>query len=302
MRQFAESRAAAVVALAVLSLIWGYNWVVVKISLSYIGTFQYLAIRMTLAAILLFAIGRLVKLPLALPHPKKTLLLGFLQTTLYGCLMTWALSRGGAGKVAVLTFSMPFWMIILAWLFLGERVRKLQWPIIFLAFVGIVCILEPWQLKSDAISNALAISGGIAWALSVLVVKKIQLESPRQLLALTAWQMLFGSVGLIVLAFVFQTQPIEWGFPLLITFSYSIILSTAAGWILWTFILQRLPANISGLSTLAIPVISVLTAWLQLKEAPPRIELAGIFLIAVALGGLALTAGTQKTEPLVEPS
>lgn len=296
MRQFALSRSAAVVALAFLSVFWGYNWVAAKISLGYIGPFQYLAIRMTMGSILLFTIGRLLKLPLALPFPKKTIILGLLQTTLYGCLMTWALSRAGAGKVAVLTFSMPFWMLILAWLFLGEKVRKLQWPIIFLAFIGIIFILEPWELKSDVISNTLAIFGGITWAVSVLVVKNIHLQSPRQLLALTAWQMLFGSVGLIVLAFVFQTRSIEWGLPLILTLSYSIIFSTALGWLLWVFILQSLPANISGLSSLAIPVISVLSAWLQLRETPSRSELMGIFLISLALGGLALTAGSRKEE------
>ncbi|MEO6908291.1 MAG: DMT family transporter [Abditibacteriaceae bacterium] len=126
MRQFAGSRSAALVALAFLSFFWGYNWVVAKISLGYIGPFQYLALRMTIGTILIFSIGKILRLPLQLLHPKKTLLLGLLQTMLYGCVMTWALSRGAAGKVAILTFSMPFWMIILAWIFLGEKVRGRQ--------------------------------------------------------------------------------------------------------------------------------------------------------------------------------
>lgn len=300
MRQLAGNRSAAVIALAFLSFFWGYNWVVAKISLEYIGPFQYLAIRMTVASILLFLIGRILRLPLALLHPKKTILLGLLQTLLYGCVMTWALSRGGAGKTAILTFSMPFWMVIFAWIFLGEKVRARQWPIIFLAFAGIVCILEPWQLKSDYVSNMLAISGGIFWALSVLVVKRIRLESPRQLFALTAWQMVFGSIGLIILAFVFPSRPIEWGMPLLITLTYTVILSTSAGWLLWLFILQRLPANVSSLSTLAIPVIGTLAAWIQLDDVPTNLECIGIFLICVALGGLALTTESQKAEAQME--
>ena len=40
---------------------------------------------------------------------------------------TWALVEGGAGKTAVLIFTMPIWTLLLAWFFLGERIRGKQW-------------------------------------------------------------------------------------------------------------------------------------------------------------------------------
>lgn len=294
MRRFANSQSAAIVTLAVLSLMWGYNWVVVKVALQYAGPFQFLAFRMTLASLVLFGLGRALGLPLAMPHPKKTLMLGLMQTTAYGSLMTWALVRGGAGKVAILTFTMPFWIVILAWLFLGEKVRGRQWPIIFLALSGMVLILEPWHLKSDYFSNLLAIGGGLCWAISVLQIKKIKLHSQRELFALTAWQMLLGSIGLVTLALIFPSQPIRWQLPLIVALSYSVIIAAALGWVMWLFVLQRLPANISSLGTLAIPVIGTLAAWLQLHDVPTPIEVVGIFLIAIALGGLTLTAESRK--------
>ena len=297
MRRFLNSESAAVATLALLSVVWGYNWVVVKIALEYAGPFQFLAFRMTLAALVLFAIGRSLGLPLAMPYPKKTLLLGLVQTTLYGSLMTWALVRGGAGKVAILTFTMPFWIVILAWMFLGERVRARQWPIIFLALCGMILILEPWQLKSDYFSNLLAVAGGFCWAVSVLQIKKIKLHSQRELFALTAWQMILGSIGLIALSLIFPSHPIRWEMPLILALCYSVIIAAALGWVMWLFVLQRLPANISSLGTLAIPVIGTLAAWIQLHDAPTRIELAGIFLICVALAGLAVTAESRKVEP-----
>lgn len=299
MRRLLNSESAAVAVLALLSIIWGYNWVVVKIALQYAGPFQFLAFRMTLAALVLFAIGRLLRLPLAMPHPKKTILLGIVQTTLYGSLMTWALVRGGAGKVAILTFTMPFWIIILAWLFLGERVRARQWPIVFLAFCGMMLILEPWQLKGDYFSNLLAVAGGFCWAVTVLQIKNIRLNSQRELFALTAWQMLLGSIGLIILAVAFPSHSIQWELPFVLTLIYSVVIAAALGWVMWLFVLQRLPANISSLGTLAVPVIGTLAAWLQLHDAPTRIELAGIFLIALALGGLALTAESKKMERII---
>lgn len=294
MRQFANSRSAALAVLALLTVLWGYNWVVVKIALEYAGPFQFLAFRMGLASLVLFGMARLLGLPLAMPHPRKTLMLGLVQTTLYGSLMTWALVRGGAGKVAILTFTMPFWMVILAWLFLGEKVRGRQWPIVFLALIGMTLILEPWQLKSDYFSNLLAVAGGLCWAISVLQIKKIHLHSQRQLFALTAWQMAVGSIGLIALAFIFPSHPIQWQPVFILTLMYSVVIAAALGWIMWFFILQRLPANISSLGTLAIPVVAAFSAWLQLHEVPTRVELAGIFLVCVALAGLAVTTETSR--------
>ncbi len=50
----------SIVALALLALIWGYNWVVMKKSLQFMGPFDFNALRMLLggAALLLFMVWR----------------------------------------------------------------------------------------------------------------------------------------------------------------------------------------------------------------------------------------------------
>ena len=55
----------------------------------------------------------------------------------------WALESGGAGKTSVLTYTMPFWLLLLAWAFLGERLRGVQWLAVALALAGLVLVLEP---------------------------------------------------------------------------------------------------------------------------------------------------------------
>ena len=54
-------------------------------------------------------------------------------------------------------------------------------------------------------------------------------------------------------------------------------------------------ATISGLNALAVPIVGVFAAWLQLGERPSVAEGAGMVLI---LGGLALLTSTQRnTQP-----
>ena len=56
----------------------------------------------------------------------------------------------------------------------------------------------------------------------------------------------------------------------------------------------------TGLGTLATPVLGVLFAWLQLGERPSAMEAIGMLLIAVGLGLLAWDGvrSNARTEPL----
>jgi len=52
----------------------------------------------------------------------------------------------------------------------------------------------------------------------------------------------------------------------------------------------RLPATLSSLSSLVVPIVGVLSGWLQLGEQPPAEELAGMLLIFSGLALLPLAA------------
>ena len=106
-------------------------------------------------------------------------------------------------------------------------------------------------------------------------------------LLFTAWQLLFGFLWLVVLAFTWPHDPIRWNFELAWALAFSAILATAVGWWLWTYVLAHTPAGITGLNSLGIPVVAVLAAAIQLGERPPALELLGMLMIGAALGLLA---------------
>ena len=70
-------------------------------------------------------------------------------------------------------------------------------------------------------------------------------------------------------------------------------------WVLWLYALRTLSAGAAGLGTLAIPVVGVIAAWLQLGEVPGSAEAVGMILI---VGGLAILAAhglaAGRREPL----
>jgi drug/metabolite transporter (DMT)-like permease len=279
-----SSQRKAVFALIVLVIIWGYNWVVMKVAVHYSSSFDFAALRVLLGTISLLAVSISFRKPL-LPRGEIfwIFLTGLLQTGGFYFFSTWALVSGGAGKTAVLSYAMPFWVLLLAWVWLGERVQRAQWIGIVMAFAGLLFILMPFRFAEGLFSKVLALLSGFSWAAGIIFAKRLQQRTEMDLLAFTTWQMLFGSIPLILAAFLIPSQPVRWSAPFITALAYSGILAGAIAWLLWFYALGRLPAGVAGLGTLGAPVVGVLTAWIQLREVPNGMEIIGMVLIIGAL-------------------
>lgn len=169
----------AVAALLLLSVLWGYNWVVMKNALQDAGPFQFGALRTLLGALCLLGLIMVLRRPIRPKEIPTLIVLGLLQTSGFTGLIIWALVEGGAGKTAILTYTMPFWVMVMAWPMLGEKIQGSQWLAVLLSIMGILFILDPLHLGTDLFSMLLAVLAGISWALSVMLAKKLHQRAPE---------------------------------------------------------------------------------------------------------------------------
>ncbi len=291
----------AFIALLLLAIIWGYNWVVMKHALQYAGALQFGALRTFLGALCLLALLVLLRKPLKVREAPTLILLGILQTCGFTGLIIWALVHGGAGKTAVLTYTMPFWVMVLAWPLLGEKIRGSQWLAVLFSIMGLMFILDPLHLGTDLFSMVLAVLAGISWALAVILAKKLHQRAPDlDLLSLTAWQMFFGSLPLAVAAVMIPSEPINWTWDFSGAVAFNAILCNALAWLLWLYALQRLPAGIASMASMITPVIGVLAAWWQLGEVPTTQEVWGMAFIGLSLVIISLRSMYAHEE--IEPA
>ena len=278
-----KARLWAALGIVLLSLLWGYTWVIAKQALNFAPPFTLTFMRVFGGALALFLVLKLLRQPLRLQAPRMVLLIGLCQVSGFMLLQTFSLKFGAAGKTAVLVYTMPIWTLLLAWPVLGERVRGAQWLAVVGILAGLFLILEPWNLQAGWRSNSFGIGAAICWAAGTVLVKKLRRDRQVSLLSLTAWSNLIGSVPVAVIAAVTDEPPIHWspefvGIMLVLT-----LISTAFCWWLWTSILDRVPAWEASLLVLGTPVIAIICSRAILNEAFSRYEIAGILLIGSGL-------------------
>ena len=278
-----HSRRGAYAALAVLTLIWGSNWIVMKFALQHADPVVLNVQRTWLAAIVLFAVLVAQGRPLAPASWLAIVVTGFFQTMINFGATTMALAGGGAGRTSVLVFTMPFWTLLIAWPVLHERVRGGQWLAVGLAFAGLTLVVAPWDWSGDLTPKLWAVLSGFGWAAGTVATKYFQRGKSFDPLNFMAWQMAVGVLPLTLLPAFADFPATRWsaGFALLLFYVGAV--STGLGFMLWIAVLRHLPAGTASLNMFAIPVIALVSSMLVFGERLTGNEWTGIALIGAGL-------------------
>jgi len=285
-----HSRGGAYAALALLTLLWGMNWIVMKAALFHAHPVEFNVQRTWLATLVLFSVliargGRV--------RPRNLtaiVVTGFFQTTINFGASTMAVAGGGAGRTSVLAFTMPFWTLLIARFVLRERVRRLQAAAIASAFAGLVLVVAPWSWQGDVAPKLWAALSGFGWAAGTVAMKYYQRDAEFDMLNFVAWQMLIGILPLTFLPWALDVPGTQWSVTQVLLFVYTGAIATAGGFLLWMAILRVLPAGTASLNMFAVPVVALVASMAIFGERLAANEWLGIALIAVGLVLIVLEA------------
>ena len=269
--------------MAATVLLWGMSWIVMKSMTGLIGPFDLVAARYGIAFVVMLVVLRAMRQSLRFPPFRLMMGIGLFQTAAFQCLAQLALITGGAGHVVMLAYTMLFWAALFAWALIGERPSRRQVSAFILAAFGLVAVLEPWKGLGTLLSSVLALSGGACWGLGMVFSKMLFQRHRVNVLAVTTWQMLLGSLFTLPFAWLWPQIPPHWGAPLYLGLAYMGVMASAVGWMLWMFVVRRVSAAVAGMSSLGVPVLAIILAWLLLGERPGPAELTGVVLIMAGL-------------------
>ena len=242
----------------------GSSFAVGKIGLEYLPPFLLVGIRFTLAGIIMAVIVKLLKKK----HPHKAadwlrmFLIGAIQTAGVMGAIFLSLQTITAGESAILTFTNPLLVVVFGTLILKTPYRLLQWTGVLLGFLG-VFVTMGGQVQLE-VGTLFGFASAVFWAIGTLLIKR---WGPRfDTWVLTAYQMLFGGIILLLGSFLLENaQPIFNASSLAIILWLAIPASIVQ-FSIWFFLLQNgNPGKVSAFLFLA-PFFGVLTGWLLLDE------------------------------------
>jgi drug/metabolite transporter (DMT)-like permease len=291
-----RSRGGAYVALCVLTLIWGANWIVMKFALAHANPVVFNVQRTWVAIAVLFAVlwwrgGRFWP-----SSWKAVLITGVFQTTINFGSTTMALVHGGAGRASVLAFTMPFWTLLMAWPLLHERVRGSQWLAIGLALVGLTLVVAPWDWHGDMAPKLWAISCGFGWAVGTICTKYFSRAPDFDLMSFVSWQALLGNLPLTFLVLLQTFPDTAWSATQVALLVWVGAVSTGLGFLVWMEVVRWLPAGTASLNMFAIPVIALMLSMAIFGERLSRNEVVGIALLAAGMAVITVRA-VRTREP-----
>lgn len=274
--------------LAVMSLLWGVNWPMMKPAVAELGPWMFRAICLLIATVgmllLVRATGERMRLPpRALVGP--LILISLINVTLWHVLTGFGLAYMAAGRAGIIAYLMPVISTVMAAPMLGEKLTLRKVVALFLGAAGLAVLILPeiGRIGGDLRGPLLMLGSAFAWAIGTMLVKGRRWGySPAQL---TTWQLLVGSPPLILLALILAPLPDPAAVSAMGWVGLIYASTVAMIWCHYTWyrILDRLPASIASISTLAIPAVGVISSAILLGEPLGFTEFAALALVLAAI-------------------
>lgn len=278
--------ARALVLLGVLTLVWGFNWIVVAVALRDFGPWSFRAISLGIAVITMYAISRWRGESLFVPKGVRLRLFyaGAFNIAIWNVSTAYTVMLIPSGHAAVIAFSMPLWAALIGFLFLGERMGLRHLVALGFGVAGVALLMaEDFVLFASApLGLFLGILAANVWAIGTFVQKRTQWNMP--MVALLFWQMLCGLVPIALGAAILELPTLPVPSPLGVATALFVgLVPLAIGMASWFSIVKLLPTHVAALSTVIIPVVAVLSGGWILGEPLGLVQYGALVCTVIAL-------------------
>lgn len=278
--------------LVVLTLMWGLNWPLMKLSLRELGPLHFRALTMALGALCLLLFFRLQGLrtvPRGAGEWRQVVWLGLPNMLGWHALSIYGLTQLPAGRAAVLGFTMPVWTVALGVLFYRQRLTRRLLVAAAAVLAGIALLLwnELAQLAGQPAGIAWMQGAALCWALGTVWMRRATLTLPAE--TLVVWMMALSALVMAALALALEPAP-GWRFSTAVWWSlvWAVLVNYGASQVIWFRLARALPPATSAMSVMAVPLIGTLSAPLIVGEWPQWQDLAAMACVVVAIGAVLL--------------
>lgn len=261
-----------VLAFLSIYLIWGSTYLLNKIAVGQLAPFMLAGVRFLTASLLMFLIVGITKksLRVNLVQLKNTAIAGFLFLAIGNGVVVWALSYVDSGLTALTIASQPLVVLLLLWILEKRKIKLFSWVGVFVGLLGMYLLISQNQISSspESFKGILMIIGCvITWGYASIFVGKAEL--PKNYLVNTAYQMLFGSLWLILMSVIKSERwisPVNWQLNVQWAMLGLIIFGSIVAFTSFNYLLKIVSPEKVATSTYINPIVAMVLGYLVLKE------------------------------------
>ncbi|WP_027799460.1 DMT family transporter [Paraburkholderia dilworthii] len=292
----------AILLMVGLCAIWGFQQVAIKSANATLPPFFQAGLRSAVATLLVWGWARSRGTPLFRDDGTLTagLLAGMLFAAEFVCIFL-GLTLTSASRMAVFLYTAPcFTALGLHWFVEGERMRRIQWLGIVVAFAGMTLAFADGFLHGPAArspslaavaGDALGVLAGIAWAATTVVVRATRLAHSSASKTLF-YQLAVSAVVLLALALAFGEAHVDTVTPLaLASLAYQAVVVAFVSYLVWFWLLTRYVASRLSVFSFLTPLFGVTFGVLLLGES---FSVRFLMAAALVLTGIALVNAPGK--------
>jgi len=283
---------------ALLCLIWGSTWLVIKVGYGGLGPFNVAALRFFVAGLLCLPI-----VPLARARwPRDTgewLLVTFVGVVLFGLdygLIYWSEQFIDSGLTAVLFATLPLITIVAAHLYVpGEPITRRKLAGTLLAFLGVVALFgDRLRLDPEKAMPMAAVIAATAFAAAASVATKRH-GAALHPAALNAPAMLVGAATLLMASLASgESFSIPRDAQTMAAIAYLAVAGSVISFLAYFSLLKAWTTTSLSFISVFTPAIALVLGFMFLDERPtPMTAVGGVLILAGVT--LAVTAAAART-------
>ena len=231
----------------------------------------------------LYALAKRMRLPQRSDLPRIGLA-GFLGISVYHVALNFGEVTVNAGAASLLISAGPVFTALLSVLFLQERLSRIGWGGILLAFAGVslIALSGGKGLRFTPGALLILLAAIVAAAFSILSKQSLRRYTALEFTSYAIWA---GTLPLLVFLPGLIRQFPAAAPPATFAVIYLGIFPAAIAYVLWNYALARMPASLLSSFLYLSPVIAMFIAWVWLSEMPTLLTVLGgaIAIIGVVL-------------------
>lgn len=290
------SRKLAIIALIVVSALWGVASPVIKVTLNYIPPISFLMIRFLIASIILYFLVDWKKGYLKYLGKKGllyALLLGVLGSTVNLGLIFWGINLTSSIEATIIYSMAPILIILGGVIFLKEKIQTHEFLGLLIALLGFgLIIIRPLLFEGSKViinfeGNILVLLSTIAWTAYALLSKNVfnhdKTGTKYSPVFITFITFFAGAVSLLPFGIhEILTTPIFWvkATPGIL---YMAIASTVIAYTLYEFGVKKIEVSETAVFQYLQPLFTIPIAIMFIEEKFSFIYLVGGILVAAGV-------------------